>query len=263
MFYFQAHRGGIEHFAENSLEAILDAWKYIEAIPEVDVRISKDNVYVCHHDSSLIHPLKGECEISSLRYDELLKCDISSPHYPKTPIARFEGVLQEMAKNEKRWLYVDLKEGDVDTLKKMFVTYKVHNRIIMVHHSIEFLRLCEGYKTMTWCEGTTQEIISRYTRLESEHFEGVSQIQFHLYSELRGKTLALSLDSSFLHHALKSTQDYNVDLQIRVFPELHSPTLAYLKEIGIRWYESAYPYLFTKLMHSLGSQSIPKEIVLL
>ena len=48
-----AHRGDVQHYPENSLEAILSALMMGADVVEIDVRLTKDNVMVLMHDESL------------------------------------------------------------------------------------------------------------------------------------------------------------------------------------------------------------------
>lgn len=48
-----AHRGDVQHYPENSLEAILSALMLGADVVEIDVRLTKDNVMVLMHDATL------------------------------------------------------------------------------------------------------------------------------------------------------------------------------------------------------------------
>lgn len=48
-----AHRGDVQHYPENSLEAILSALMMGADVVEIDVRLTKDNVMVLMHDATL------------------------------------------------------------------------------------------------------------------------------------------------------------------------------------------------------------------
>ncbi|MBR4062179.1 MAG: glycerophosphodiester phosphodiesterase family protein [Clostridia bacterium] len=48
-----AHRGDVQHYPENSLEAILSALMMGADVVEIDVRLTKDNIMVLMHDATL------------------------------------------------------------------------------------------------------------------------------------------------------------------------------------------------------------------
>src|SRR6187200_1239601 len=50
-FHIQAHRGAGDAFPENTLESFEWSWKH-GVTPESDLRMTKDGVIVCFHDSN-------------------------------------------------------------------------------------------------------------------------------------------------------------------------------------------------------------------
>ncbi|MFO0882441.1 MAG: glycerophosphodiester phosphodiesterase [Candidatus Saccharimonadales bacterium] len=90
-----AHRGAPNEAQENTLDAFKAARKYAVGYIEFDVRITKDNVAVIHHDPSIDGAL-----IAESTYDDLLALD--------PQLAKFEDVVNE---HSELPLFVELKSN--------------------------------------------------------------------------------------------------------------------------------------------------------
>jgi glycerophosphoryl diester phosphodiesterase len=62
-----AHRGFSARYPENSLEAITNGWRAGASIVEVDVRMTRDQQLVLHHDAAVNSNIVAELNLSDLR----------------------------------------------------------------------------------------------------------------------------------------------------------------------------------------------------
>lgn len=83
--WFQAHRGALDERPENTLPAIEHAWGLPGAVPEVDLRTTKDGVIVCIHDKTPARTTDAPetwagKPIAEIPYDVLATWDACAPH---------------------------------------------------------------------------------------------------------------------------------------------------------------------------------------
>ena len=71
-----AHRGCSAYAPENTMPAFRIAAKLGAYQIETDVRMTKDGVLVCFHDSSIVRTLWGTGTVGTLTYDELSKLEV-------------------------------------------------------------------------------------------------------------------------------------------------------------------------------------------
>lgn len=91
-----AHRGASKEAPENTMAAFAAARKYAVGYLEFDVRITKDNIAVIHHD-----PAIGSAVIAETDFDTLRSLD--------PQLARFETVIAE---HHELPLFVELKSSN-------------------------------------------------------------------------------------------------------------------------------------------------------
>ncbi|WP_221391928.1 glycerophosphodiester phosphodiesterase family protein [Dyadobacter sp. NIV53] len=72
-FKLIAHRGGVvdSASAENSLSALRRAVESGYYMVEIDLRVTKDNVLVTHHDRNLIRDFGVDANVSSVNWKEI------------------------------------------------------------------------------------------------------------------------------------------------------------------------------------------------
>ncbi|MDB5164934.1 MAG: glycerophosphoryl diester phosphodiesterase [Candidatus Saccharibacteria bacterium] len=95
------HRGAKGLAPENTLEALKLGLKHHVDELEFDLRVTKDNVVILHHDPEITDPSGDKLEITAFSFDELLS------HKPD--LATFEQVLKTIGHPVP--LYVEIKPG--------------------------------------------------------------------------------------------------------------------------------------------------------
>lgn len=109
-----AHRGGADEFPENTLEAYYNATSLCpDAILETDVRLTKDEVLILLHDSTLDSTCNVTGNIKNFNYADLINNKIDFGYDNDTEDGRIIGELAPFTdKNGKRKKPTDVKYPD-------------------------------------------------------------------------------------------------------------------------------------------------------
>lgn len=106
-----AHRGKYEKmpFAENSIEALIHALKqpFVQGV-ELDIRMTKDQVLVIHHNVTIDHTSDGKGILSTMTLSELYQYNFGTKKHP-SKIATLKNFL-DVIDTEKEIL-IELKNG--------------------------------------------------------------------------------------------------------------------------------------------------------
>ena len=257
--YYQAHRGGLREVPENTLAAFRHAWQCPGAIPEVDIRTTKDGVMICMHDDTLARttnavPPDRDSPVSNLTFAEIRQWDAGiwfAEEYAGEKVPALAEVFDEMRGRPTRELYLDLKGVDTGQLLALIGEYGLNDRVIFVHGSpatcLELSRLYPGARTMTWLSGEPEDIARRFDELARTGFEGISQIQLHLKAVRRAGKIAYVFDDAFLRRAVETAAAAGTELQVRPF-RFDEESLRGLVGLGIRWYVTDEPGRFTETL---------------
>ena len=115
-----AHRGGVHWGPENTLATIgIAIDKGVDYI-EMDVRQTKDGVFVLMHDQSVSRTTNGSGNVSELSWDEIKDLDAGSwysDEYTNEPIPKLRDVLKAI--NGKVLPDLDFKSGDPKLLVQL------------------------------------------------------------------------------------------------------------------------------------------------
>ena len=253
--YFQAHRGAVDEAPENTLAALKHAWSVPGAVPEIDLRTTKDGVIICLHDTSLFKTTNVDFEnqnnnIKNINFDVIKILDAGT-HFNKKfkgeKIPTLDQVLDLMYKGPNRFLYLDVKDADLKIIKLKLEELGLEERIIFCHGEQSMLkklkRLFPQARTMTWLSGEPDEIKQEYENYKLTDFDGIDQLQFHLKTVPGGKEIKYVIDDNYLQAALDHLNAFNVQLQVRPF-EFNPTSMRNLINIGIRWYVTDGPEEF-------------------
>jgi glycerophosphoryl diester phosphodiesterase len=130
-----AHRGDTSHgAAENSLDSIDEALKSGAEMIEVDVQMTRDGIFVCHHDEKL----SEEQTVWQTNYDDLLR------HDDKNHLPSFESILEKTA--GICYLNIEMKEYSArepklftDALVALVRKYGMHEYSLYSSFRIDYL----------------------------------------------------------------------------------------------------------------------------
>ena len=127
-----AHRGKYEHspFVENSIEALIDALKqpFIQGV-ELDVRMTKDQVLVIHHNATIDHTSDGKGILSTMTLSELYQYNFGTKKHP-SKIATLKNFLDVI--DTKKEILIELKNGIEDN--QIYIKLKPIDNFIFGWH---------------------------------------------------------------------------------------------------------------------------------
>lgn len=256
--FFQAHRGGMDEVPENTLPAFIHAWNIPGAVPEVDLRTTRDGVIVCIHDETPARTTNAPepwntTNIRDIPYEQLAQWDAGitfSEAFRGTPVPALRTLFDLMREDETRQIYLDIKEVEPDLLLALIREYGFEKRVIYVHGKpetcLELSRLHEGARTMTWLSGAPGRIRQRYAELRETGFAGISQLQFHLHVREEADTIEYWLDEAFIRQAAAELDAAGAVLQLRPFA-FDARSLARMIGWGVYWYVTDAPEEFHRV----------------
>jgi glycerophosphoryl diester phosphodiesterase len=255
--YFQAHRGAIDEAPENTIEALKHAWAVPGAVPEVDLRTTKDGIIICLHDTSLFRTTNAPIgiqhkNIKNINFKYVENLDAGG-HFDERflgeKIPTLDQVLALMRKKLNSVLYLDVKDVNLKSLKIKLVEYDLESRIIFVHGDQNMLKkfkqIYPKSRTMTWISGGPDEIKAKYKKYKLSNFDGIDQLQFHLKNIPGEKEIQYVLNESYFKKVKLELDAFDVQLQIRPF-EFNPHSMRKLINIGINWYVADAPETFYK-----------------
>lgn len=268
--FFQAHRGGMHEVPENTLAALKHAWSTPGAVPEVDLRTTKDGRIICIHDDTPARTIDAPAPWASTRIDEIpyetLREWDAGIHfdaaYAGEKVPSLEEVFALIKADPERRIYLDLKGVDVAQLRSVIEQADLLDRIIFVlGNPILCRRFAEawpGAKTMTWLSGPPEFIDRNFTRLVEQGFPGLSQIQFHLKSKTTEAEIEYVFDDDYLRKAAAAAAAHGVDFQLRPF-DFTPASLRRLIGLGAHWYVSDDPKAFAKTVEEALAETSEAE----
>ena len=259
--FWQAHRGGGAREApDNTMAAFHYAWD-LDAIPEADVRTTKDGIPVCLHDPTLARTTTApenvrHTHVAELTFATIKTWDAGStfdPRFAGESVPALEDVFREMAGRKERLLYLDIKDVDPTTLQKLVLDYDIAGQVIFASpHPAEcaaFGGLHPDLRAMLWIGGTAADIQRTFARAAEADFPGMDQVQLHLHEADPGSgNFPYHLDQAFLRRALDICRAADVDLEVFPFG-FDEESLRLLLDLGIRWFATDEPQRFSHIVN--------------
>ncbi len=261
--YFQAHRGGLFDRPENTMSAYKYSWNINGAIPEADIRTTADGIFICLHDKTLKRTVKAPVSIAFrdvkyLQSNTILNLDAGikfHPDYKGEQIPLLTEVLEELRKDSKREIYLDIKNINSDKLKELIFFYNVEKQIIFVNGNVDrcatLLNLYKGAKTMTWLSGSRKQITDKYRKIINSDYRSLTQLQVHLHCTTENGKVTPDLGYEFLINAAKETAQNGIQLQVRPFL-FDNELIRNLLSIGISWFAVDNPGEFSKTLFEIN-----------
>lgn len=191
-FRIQLHRAAGEMAPENTLESCELAWS-LGAIPELDLRTTRDGVIVAFHDTDFNRVVKDPDPklegrgVVDFTFEELQDVDVGAfrgEEYAGQRIPRIEPVLEAMRGHPRREIYLDIKEVDLEELADMVKAAGVSRQIIFTttHHDFirEWKALVPDSQSLNWIGGNQARVEGRLELLREADFEGITKLQIHV-----------------------------------------------------------------------------------
>jgi glycerophosphoryl diester phosphodiesterase len=256
--FFQAHRGGGGYeMPDNTIAACKYGWS-LGAIPELDIRNTKDGNIICLHDDTIKRTTDAcgkiaDIPVELLTFDEIKNLDSGiyfSPKYKGERIPLLTDIFNIMKYNDRLYLYLDLKKIDIGKVVDILETHKMQKRCILCSSDISQLlsikAIIPDSLLMQWIGGSEKEIIQRFYQTVSNGMRSLDQVQIHLIDKKESDGgWRYTVDKDFLRNALEITREYNIDLEVFIW-HFEKEDLFGLLDIGIQWFATDEPMRFCK-----------------
>lgn len=241
----QAHRGAGDLAPENTLPTFELAWS-LGVIPEADVRTTRDSVIVAFHDKDFKRvvqtapPELADKSVRDLTWEELLQLDVGAykgTEFEGQRIPRMDKVFAAMRHRPKRWLYLDIKDVDLEQLAGMVREYGIQRQVILASTHDELIRrwmeLLPNSRTLLWMGGTEARLKQRLDKLRDANFSGVTQLQIHVKVGSLDSPEPFEPSSDFLRNLAEELESRKILFQ--VLPRNTRDAAAYtrLMELGV------------------------------
>lgn len=259
----QGHRGVGNLAEENTVEAFELAWK-MGLYPESDLRMTKDGVIVPFHDGNFARVVKDASPalkkkgVKDLTFAELSKLDVGSwkgPEYAGRRVMPMSTIFELMRGRPERNLYMDIKSIDFKKLAAEIRKYGLERQVVLASRKVEEVRawkaLVPESRTLLWMHGNEAELRRDLDALRATRYEGVSQIQIHVYPKETTDTWAPPTDPSgpenpfrlsndFLRSVGRELRQYGVVFQ--TFPYTPAPEVyGQLMDLGVMSFATDHP----------------------
>lgn len=244
----QSHRGAGALSAENTREAFEIAWK-LGAVPEADLRTSRDGVIVAFHDADFQRmlpqapPERRRQGVADLTWDELRQLDVGAwkgPQFAGQRIARLADVFDVLRKNPERKLYVDFKDVDLEQLARE--AKGIEGQLILASTKYDLIRrwkrLAPKSATLHWMGGSEAELAARLAALEKTGFADVTQLQIHVRTGADG---ALTPSEPFLLAAGEQLRRHGVVFQAFAWDRQDAEIHTRLMDLGVASFATDHP----------------------
>lgn len=222
-FVVHVHRGAGSRFSENTLEACEKSWTQPGAIPECDVRTSKDGVFFAFHDDDLTRVVKDASpemkkkRVNDMTWDELARLDVGAfagEKFAGQHPAKIEEVFAAMQNHPRRFVCLDFKEAALDRLASLVRKYDIEKQVVfattLYDKICEWKRLCPQSQTLYWMGGKEEVLAKRIADLERDHFLGVTQLEIHVQVGDMNAKEPFVPSPAFLRSVAKKLREHNI-----------------------------------------------------
>lgn len=188
----QAHRGAGDLAPENTLPSFELAWQ-LGVVPEADVRTTRDGVIVAFHDNDFKRIVKSAPPelaargVRDLTWDELSRFDVGAykgKEFEGQRVPKIEEVFAAMQHARGRWLYLDIKDVELERLAELVRRYRVERKVVLattddplIHRWKELLPTS---RTLLWMGGNEARLTPRLRKLRETGFANITQLQIHV-----------------------------------------------------------------------------------
>ena len=188
----QSHRGGGALAPENTIESFIATWE-LGAVPEADLRTTRDGVIVAFHDQNFARVVKDlrsdlrDKGVQDVTFQELSALDVGAwkdAAFAGQRICRVVEIFTLMRGRPDRWLYLDIKDVQLPALAALVREYDVAEQVILAAPDEHLLRawqqLLPHGQTLLWLgmcgQGDEGRLRQRLARLRDAGFVGITQL---------------------------------------------------------------------------------------
>ena len=271
-FVVQAHRGAGDLAEEGTLEAFKLGWS-LGAIPEADIRSTKDGVIVTFHDADFSRLIKDADEklrkssVEKSTWAFLQTLDVGAwkgEAFKGRRVPKMSGVLGHMADNPGLRLYMDIKKVDLGKLSALVRDAGAGARVIVASNKPEFLsewKTCVPESgTLLWMPQRSGEVMDLIEKLvASGDIKAITSVQLHVHPNPNHKNYNAAFD--YVAGWKNNAPDAGPDEPFNHSREFIAKLGGRLRELGILYQAFAYtrdPSAYGALM-DLGVASFASD----
>ena len=192
----QSHRGGGAFTPENTRESFLATWA-LGAVPEADLRTTRDRVIVAFHDPTFARVVQGldpalrDKGVQDVTFQELSGLDVGAwkgATFAGQRVCSLAEIFSLLQGRPDRLLYLDIKDVHLPQLADLVRTFDVAEQVMVAAPDEHLLRAWQTFvphgQTLLWLglRGTEDDRVLRQClqRLRAEAFAGITQLQLHV-----------------------------------------------------------------------------------
>lgn len=214
-----AHGGSKQLWPENTMLAFEGSAEMGVDVLEIDMRLTKDEILVCHHDNTIDRMSDGEGELETYSYEELLAfnfgegfedLDGSFPYLEDTVhICKLEDVFDRY---QDMYFTVEIKDNGErgiragELLKEMVEEYQLEDRMIVACFDDETLTAFQGLKDNRIPVSTSQKEATRFV-LTAKSLTGIFYAPEAVALQLPMEQYGINLERK---HVIKSAHRHNM-----------------------------------------------------
>jgi glycerophosphoryl diester phosphodiesterase len=253
----QSHRGGGALSPENSIASFEAAWE-MGAVPEADLRTTRDGVIVAFHDDRFARLSKElssdlrEKGVKDMTFEELPYLDAGSWRGSDLARQRICSVREIFALMQQRpgsMLYMDIKDVHLPQLADLAQEFDVAERVILAAPDEQLLRdwrnLIPKGKTMLWMgilwKGDEETLRHRLKYLRDGGFAGITQLQIHVEARRDGTEWHFRPSLEFLRETTSELKQFGILFQVLPWECADAEVYHALIRVGVQSFASDYP----------------------
>lgn len=253
----QSHRGGGALAPENTIDSFIATWA-LGAVPEADLRSTRDNVIVAFHDQNFARVVKDISPdlrskgVQDVTFEELAALDVGSwkdDTFAGQRVCRVEEIFDLMRGRPERALYMDIKDVHLPQLASVVQDYDVTGQVILAAPDERLLRdwksLTPHSQTLLWMgilrQGDEGTLRQRLERLREEHFVGITQLQIHVEATRGNGSQQFKPSLEFLRETASELKAYGVLFQCLPWECADAQIYRALLDVGVQSFASDYP----------------------
>ena len=195
-----AHRGAGDLAPENCLSSLVFSWN-LGAVPEVDVRQTKDGRIVMFHDGNFARILPNAPEefkkktIADLTFDEARALDIGAyrgEDFKGEKVVSIEEIVDALKEDPRRHIVIDVKQVDLKKLADAVrdVRYQVTLTTSNEDMLAEWAEICPNPDGTLWMglgQMNDEQLEARFKTLRQKNFKGINRFHLHVTRDANGE----------------------------------------------------------------------------
>lgn len=264
----QSHRGAGFLAPENTLASFLATWE-LGAIPEADLRTTRDGVIVAFHDETFARLVTGinsalrEKGVQDVTFQELSAFDVGAwkdEKFAGQRICSLEQIFATMQGYPDRTLYMDVKDVNLSRLADLVRSYDVADQVILAAPGEQLLRAWQQVlprsQTLLWMgilrHGDEAILWERLDRLRREEFAGITQVQIHVEAVRGSDHWQFKPSLEFLRETGGTLKASGVLFQVLPWECADVEVYRLLLHVGVESFASDYPDVAVRVLREWG-----------